>query len=74
LRESVHFVGRLATYQYYNMDQVTAQAITLFNKISAKIQAPVPEFAGKTMVYPSYTNGNSKLAVHVKEGNQNEKK
>jgi UDP-galactopyranose mutase len=35
----VHFVGRLATYQYYNMDQVTAQAITLFNKISAKIQA-----------------------------------
>jgi hypothetical protein len=56
------------------MDQVTAQAITLFNKISAKIQAPVPEFAGKTMVYPSYTNGNSKLAVHVKEGNQNGKK
>ena len=34
----VHFVGRLATYQYYNMDQVTAQAITLFNKISAKFR------------------------------------
>ncbi len=29
----VHFVGRLATYKYYNMDQVTAQALTLFNKI-----------------------------------------
>jgi UDP-galactopyranose mutase len=69
----VHFVGRLATYQYYNMDQVTAQALTLFNKISAKIQLPVA-VAGKTMVYPSYTNGNSKLAVHVKEGNQNGKK
>jgi UDP-galactopyranose mutase len=25
--ENVHFVGRLATYKYYNMDQVTAQAL-----------------------------------------------
>ncbi|HZH04911.1 MAG TPA: UDP-galactopyranose mutase [Myxococcaceae bacterium] len=25
----VHFVGRLATYKYYNMDQVVAQALTL---------------------------------------------
>jgi len=30
----VHFVGRLATYKYYNMDQVVAQALTLFSKIS----------------------------------------
>ena len=29
----VHFVGRLATYKYYNMDQVTAQALTLYKKI-----------------------------------------
>ena len=29
----VWFVGRLATYKYYNMDQVTAQALTLFEKI-----------------------------------------
>jgi UDP-galactopyranose mutase len=29
----VHFVGRLATYKYYNMDQVVAQALTLFAKI-----------------------------------------
>jgi UDP-galactopyranose mutase len=27
------FVGRLATYKYYNMDQVVAQALTLFKKI-----------------------------------------
>jgi UDP-galactopyranose mutase len=33
---NVHFVGRLATYKYYNMDQVVAQALTLFKKISAK--------------------------------------
>jgi UDP-galactopyranose mutase len=30
----VHFVGRLATYKYYNMDQVTAQALTLFDRLS----------------------------------------
>lgn len=27
------FVGRLATYKYYNMDQVVAQALTTFKKI-----------------------------------------
>jgi UDP-galactopyranose mutase len=30
---NVHFAGRLATYKYYNMDQVVAQALALFNKI-----------------------------------------
>jgi len=29
----VYFVGRLATYRYYNMDQVIGQALTLFSKI-----------------------------------------
>ncbi|MDB6053565.1 MAG: UDP-galactopyranose mutase [Verrucomicrobiales bacterium] len=29
----VHFCGRLATYKYYNMDQVVAQAMTVFQKI-----------------------------------------
>ncbi|WP_447985934.1 UDP-galactopyranose mutase [Nitrospira sp. Nam74] len=27
--DGVHFVGRLATYKYYNMDQVVAQALSL---------------------------------------------
>jgi UDP-galactopyranose mutase len=31
--KNVHFVGRLATYKYYNMDQVVAQSLTLFKKI-----------------------------------------
>jgi UDP-galactopyranose mutase len=31
---SVRFVGRLATYKYYNMDQVTAQALTTFKRLS----------------------------------------
>lgn len=30
----IHFVGRLATYKYYNMDQVVAQALTLCAKLS----------------------------------------
>jgi UDP-galactopyranose mutase len=30
---NVHFVGRLATYKYYNMDQVVAQALTLYARI-----------------------------------------
>jgi UDP-galactopyranose mutase len=30
----VHFAGRLATYRYYNMDQVVAQALTLFSRLS----------------------------------------
>lgn len=32
----VYFVGRLATYKYYNMDQVVAQALTVFKQIAAK--------------------------------------
>jgi UDP-galactopyranose mutase len=29
----VHFVGRLATYKYYNMDQIVAQALTVYAKM-----------------------------------------
>ena len=32
-QEDVHFVGRLATYRYYNMDQVVAQALVTYRKI-----------------------------------------
>ncbi len=31
----VHFVGRLGTYKYYNMDQVVAQALATFEKLNA---------------------------------------
>jgi UDP-galactopyranose mutase len=34
----VRFVGRLATYRYYNMDQVVAQALTTFDKIREEDQ------------------------------------
>lgn len=32
---TVYFVGRLATYRYYNMDQVTAQALKTFEDITS---------------------------------------
>jgi UDP-galactopyranose mutase len=32
-----HFVGRLATYRYYNMDQVVGQALAEFRRIEAAI-------------------------------------
>ena len=31
----VHFVGRLATYKYYNMDQIVAQALTVYSKMNS---------------------------------------
>jgi UDP-galactopyranose mutase len=30
----VHFLGRLGTYKYYNMDQVVAQALTLYSRVA----------------------------------------
>ncbi len=33
---NVTFVGRLATYRYYNMDQVVGQALTAFKRLAAQ--------------------------------------
>jgi UDP-galactopyranose mutase len=42
----VHFVGRLATYRYYNMDQVVAQALAEFERIVGR-RAPNPTANGR---------------------------
>jgi UDP-galactopyranose mutase len=39
----VHFVGRLATYRYYNMDQVVAQALTLCSRLGGVSRASLCE-------------------------------
>nr|WP_210272629.1 UDP-galactopyranose mutase [Chthonobacter rhizosphaerae] len=39
--ENVWFVGRLATYRYYNMDQVVGQALATFRRIDEAIPRPV---------------------------------
>ena len=36
--ENVHFTGRLATYKYYNMDQVVAQSLKLFRNLASPSQ------------------------------------
>jgi UDP-galactopyranose mutase len=36
--ENTWFVGRLATYRYYNMDQVVAQALATFRRIDSELQ------------------------------------
>ena len=43
----VHFVGRLATYRYYNMDQVVAQALTLFEKLTFQEKLIVSDGVGQ---------------------------
>ncbi len=39
--KTTYFVGRLATYKYYNMDQVTAQALTTYARMTGKTRAEV---------------------------------
>jgi UDP-galactopyranose mutase len=41
-RKDVWFVGRLATYKYYNMDQVVGQALATFRRINESIPVNVP--------------------------------
>ncbi len=38
----LYFVGRLASYKYYNMDQVVGQALTMYRKIIGEKRAPRP--------------------------------
>jgi UDP-galactopyranose mutase len=41
----VHFVGRLATYRYYNMDQVVGQALASFRRLDEQAREGQLEFA-----------------------------
>ncbi|HJV62113.1 MAG TPA: UDP-galactopyranose mutase [Albitalea sp.] len=38
--ENVTFVGRLATYKYYNMDQVVGQALATFKRLRQRHEGP----------------------------------
>ncbi|GJD66254.1 UDP-galactopyranose mutase [Methylobacterium frigidaeris] len=38
----VWFVGRLATYRYYNMDQIVGQALSAFRRIDTQLGRPAP--------------------------------
>ena len=41
-RRDVSFVGRLATYRYYNMDQVVGQALATFRRLAARQRRETP--------------------------------
>lgn len=48
--KNVYFTGRLATYKYYNMDQVVAQSLTLYKKIVSQ-QTDAQIIGQKARVY-----------------------
>ena len=61
-RPDVHFVGRLATYKYYNMDQIVAQALTVYGKIAGmKRKEATAKSNGNGKVY-----SNGKFALNGK--------
>ena len=43
--EGVTFVGRLATYRYYNMDQIVGQALAMFRRINEQRDRKQPQDA-----------------------------
>lgn len=55
----VHFVGRLATYKYYNMDQIVAQAMTEYAKIIGLKRKQAANVVAINAAAP-YANGNGK--------------
>jgi len=66
-RKDVSFVGRLATYKYYNMDQIVAQALTVYGKIAglkrkeaASVVTLPTRNTSKSLVYP-LSIGSSKV-------------
>jgi UDP-galactopyranose mutase len=74
-RADVHFVGRLATYKYYNMDQIVAQALTVYGKIAGLKRKDasvitIPQRSSKGVVYPlsignGKTNGNGNRITNL---------
>jgi UDP-galactopyranose mutase len=61
----VYFVGRLATYKYYNMDQVVAQSLTLYKKITEKVEENKTIAEIEKIVKGTSLNGSSiKISTH----------
>lgn len=65
--KGVHFVGRLATYKYYNMDQIVAQALTVYGKIRGTKRSEAV-IARSTIAVP--TKLSSDKLVGVESGHQ----
>ena len=69
--KNVRFVGRLATYRYYNMDQIVAQSLTEYAKIvGVKRQAAMnlsakKEIAPVSIQMPKPTVGNGHIISNL---------
>jgi UDP-galactopyranose mutase len=55
-KHRVHFVGRLATYKYYNMDQIVGQALTTYAKMTSATRK-------EALVLAHGSNGNHKSII-----------
>jgi len=74
----VSFVGRLATYKYYNMDQVVAQALTTYKQITTKpvielvenVNGSASNVTSSNAVTPPRPAASLEVAA-VKNGNSN---
>jgi UDP-galactopyranose mutase len=67
----VHFVGRLATYRYYNMDQVIAQALALFDRLQGKRRPVTPlevPAHGPTLDQPATVGAVGRNGMHRQPG------
>ena len=70
--KDVHFVGRLATYRYYNMDQVVAQALSTFRRIaereaSRKRPPSPPSAPWRELIGKAAAMGDRTLPEHLSE-------
>ncbi|MCC6327542.1 MAG: UDP-galactopyranose mutase [Acidobacteria bacterium] len=77
IQPKVRFVGRLATYKYYNMDQIVAQSLTEYSKIvgmsrkEAGILAAKPRTSRSLSVVPAPTTAlvETSKVPHPSNGN-----
>ncbi len=70
-RSDVHFVGRLATYKYYNMDQIVAQSLTEYGKIAGMKRKEATTLVLKkipAITATHYANGNAAHAAKAGNG------
>ncbi len=73
-RSDVRFVGRLATYKYYNMDQIVAQALMTYGKIegmkrqeaTGKVKTEEKFFAAGSSLQSSKTATSGTVTINQK--------
>ncbi len=61
--QSVFFVGRLATYRYYNMDQVVGQALATFKKIEDTVPVRRPVHVPGAVALHASENGSAGVSA-----------